>query len=164
MYGGASDVGICFIEFMDRVKLDTELALLCKELGATIEEGENKHLSQLEKELHNYFEKTLTVFSVPLHLTGTEFQKSAWRALTKIPYGKTWTYKQQAIYMGQLTAIRAMAASNGQNKHAIVIPCHRVIGSNGSLTGYAAGLLKKKWLLDFEMDKSLAPEFDLTWI
>jgi len=153
MYGGASDEGICFIEFIDRVNLEEELARLSKELNASIEHGEHPHLSKLERELNEYFDKKRRDFTVPLHLTGTTFQKAVWRSLLEIPFGKTWTYKQQAIHLGQLPAIRAIAASNGQNKHAILIPCHRVIGSNGSLTGYAAGLSKKEWLLKFEMDK-----------
>lgn len=159
MYGGATDQGVCFIEFIDRVKLDTELAHLSRELHAEIQPGEHSHLTQLEKELEEYFDRKRTHFNVALHLTGTDFQKSVWQMLREIPYGKTWSYKQQAIRMNQLSAIRAMAAANGQNKHAIVIPCHRVIGSDGKLTGYAAGLSKKKWLLDFEMERALkAPE------
>jgi len=153
MYGGADDQGICFIEFIDHIKADAGLARLCKELNAAILPGENEHLLKLEVELQEYFGKKRTAFSVPLHLTGTDFQKTVWKGLMEIPYGKTWTYKQQAIRLGNLPAIRAIAASNGQNKHAIVIPCHRVIGSNGKLTGYAAGLSKKEWLLKFEMDK-----------
>src|SRR5262245_47330522 len=136
MIGGASQHGVCFIEFIDRVKLDAELKRLCRELNAEIVQGENEHLLLLEKELSAYFQKEIKEFTVPLHLTGTDFQKSVWETLLEIPYGKTWSYKQQARKMDKLSAIRAMAAANGQNKHAIVIPCHRVVGSNGSLTGY----------------------------
>lgn len=153
MYGGASEKGVCFIEFIDAVKPDAKLERLCRELNASILPGENNHLMHLEEQLQEYFDKKRIGFTLPLHLTGTNFQKSVWNILTEIPYGKTWTYKQQAVRLGNLPAIRAIAASNGQNKHAIIIPCHRVIGSNGSLTGYAAGLRKKEWLLNFEMDK-----------
>lgn len=153
MHGGATDEGICFIEFIDRIKLDAELARLGKDLNATLEPGENQHLLQLETELAEYFDRKRKDFSVALHLTGTDFQRSVWHTLTGIPYGKTWTYKQQAIKMENLPAIRAIAACNGQNKHAIVIPCHRVIGSNGSLTGYAGGIAKKEWLLKFEREE-----------
>lgn len=153
MYAGATEQGICFVEFIDRIKLDKELARLSKELDAALEPGDNEHLQQLEQEMTDYFDKKITTFTVPLHLTGTDFQKSVWQSLMEIPYGKTWTYKQQAVRLEQLPAIRAIAATNGQNKHAIVIPCHRVIGSNGSLTGYAGGLDKKRWLLNFESDK-----------
>lgn len=163
MYGGATDEGICFIEFTDRMNLADELNRLSKELNAAIEPGEHPLLLQLENELHEYFEKKRQTFTVPLHLTGSAFQQSVWRSLLDIPYGKTWTYKQQALHLGQLSAIRAMAASNGQNKHAILIPCHRVIGSNGNLTGYAAGLAKKQWLLKLELDQvgqTLEMQFD----
>jgi AraC family transcriptional regulator of adaptative response/methylated-DNA-[protein]-cysteine methyltransferase len=154
MYGGSTSQGVSFIEFIDNAKLEGELTRLSKELNAIIQPGENEHLMKLEKELHEYFEKKRKQFTIPLHITGTDFQKSVWNLLTEIPYGKTWTYKQQALKLGNLPAIRAIAAANGQNKHAIVIPCHRVIGSNGSLTGYAAGLAKKNWLLKFEMDQA----------
>lgn len=154
MFGGATDQGICFIEFIDRIKLDKELQRLSRELAAPIETGEHPYLSLLEQELDSYFTQTLKLFTVPLHLTGTVFQRSVWQALCDIPYGETRTYKQQAVALNQLPAIRAVAAANGQNKHAIVIPCHRVVGSNGDLTGYAAGLHRKKWLLDFERDKT----------
>jgi AraC family transcriptional regulator of adaptative response/methylated-DNA-[protein]-cysteine methyltransferase len=154
IYSGATDIGVCFVEFIDRIHLDKELLRLSGELNASIEPGEHPHLSALEKELSEYFRQTRKEFSVPLHLTGTPFQRSVWQTLLEIPYGSTWSYKQQAVRMNQLPAIRAVAAANGQNKHAIVIPCHRVVGSNGQLTGYAAGLAKKKWLLAFEKDKT----------
>lgn len=150
MIGGATEQGVCFVEFTDRVHLEREMERLKAELDAAILPGENVHLLQLKKELDDYFDRKRTDFTVPLHMTGTPFQQSVWKALREIPYGKTWTYKQQAIHMGNLMGIRAIAAANGQNKHAIVIPCHRVIGSNGSLTGYAGGLPKKDWLLKFE--------------
>jgi AraC family transcriptional regulator of adaptative response/methylated-DNA-[protein]-cysteine methyltransferase len=150
MIGGATPEGICFIEFVDRIRLERELERLKQALKAEIAPGKNKHLTQLKKELNEYFSRKRTTFTVPLHLTGTAFQQSVWKALCEIPYGKTWTYKKQAIHMGNLMGIRAIAAANGQNKHAIVIPCHRVIGSNGSLTGYAGGLPKKDWLVQFE--------------
>src|SRR4051812_38176651 len=108
MYGGAIDEGLCFIEFIDRIHLDKELARLGKELSASMEPGEHPHLSVLEQQLDDYFNKIRTEFSVPLFLTGTEFQKSVWRTLIEIPYGKTWSYKQQAVRMGQLPAIRAV--------------------------------------------------------
>ena len=150
MTGGATAQGVCFIEFIDRIRLECELERLKKELKAELVPGENAHLIQLRKELGEYFDRKRTDFTVQLHFTGTAFQQSVWDALCKIPYGKTWTYKQQALHMENLPGIRAVAAANGQNKHAIVIPCHRVIGSNGSLTGYAGGLSKKEWLLRFE--------------
>lgn len=154
MHSGATDQGICFIEFIDRMHLDKELTRLGRELNAGLEPGKHAFLDLLEEQLNQYFAQTRTEFTLPLHLTGTAFQKSVWQTLLGIPYGTTWSYKQQAIQMNQPEAIRAVAAANGQNKHAIIIPCHRVVGSNGQLTGYAAGLSKKKWLLEFEKDKT----------
>ncbi|MDP6863396.1 MAG: methylated-DNA--[protein]-cysteine S-methyltransferase, partial [Acidimicrobiales bacterium] len=81
---------------------------------------------------------------------GTDFQQAAWQALAKIPYGETWTYKQQAEHLGRPRAVRAIGAANGKNPISIVLPCHRVIGTNGSLTGFAGGLEAKKYLLLFE--------------
>jgi methylated-DNA-[protein]-cysteine S-methyltransferase len=83
-------------------------------------------------------------------LVGTPFQLRVWQALLEIPYGRTWSYGQEAQYLGQPTATRAVAAANGQNKVSIVVPCHRVIGSNGTLTGYGGGLPRKQWLLALE--------------
>ena len=88
---------------------------------------------------------------------GTSFQNQVWQALCGIPYGSTKSYKQQAILLNNLPAIRAVAAANGANRIAIVIPCHRVIGENGHLTGYAGGLWRKKWLLDFEAGRQELP-------
>lgn len=154
MCGGTTEEGICFIEFTDRIRLEREMQRLSGELQGTLRPGEHPFLSQLENELHEYFNRQRKVFSVPLQLTGTDFQKSVWKALLEIPFGTTASYKQQAIKLNKLSAIRAVAAANGQNKHAILIPCHRVIGSNGKLVGYAGGLGKKEWLLDFEKDKT----------
>lgn len=150
MHAGATDAGICFVEFTDRIKLGEELTRLGKELNEVLESGTHAFLDQLEQQLTEYFNGERQNFTIPLHFTGTDFQKAVWKELMKIPFGKTITYKEQAIKMGNLSAIRAIAATNGQNKHAIVVPCHRVIGSNGNLTGYAAGLAKKEWLLRFE--------------
>jgi len=90
-----------------------------------------------------------------LHTPGTDFQKSVWKILQEIPYGETRSYKQQAIALGNPKAIRAVASANGHNRISIIIPCHRVIGSDGSLTGYGGGLHRKKWLLDFEKANSI---------
>ena len=85
-------------------------------------------------------------------MPGTDFQKSVWKILQTIPYGEKWSYQQQAIKLNKPKAIRAVANSNGHNRIAIIIPCHRVIGKDGHLTGYGGGLERKKWLLDFERD------------
>jgi len=150
MFAGATDEGICLLEFTDRRMLETEFKSLAKDLNATILQGEHKFFPQLQKELLEYFENKRKEFTVPLHLIGTPFQKEVWEELLRIPYGTTRSYKQQSIAIKKLDAIRAVASANGMNKIAIIVPCHRVIGEDGSLTGYGGGLWRKKWLLDLE--------------
>ena len=101
-------------------------------------------------QLKEYFKGNRQEFSLKLNPQGTEFQKRVWKALQDIPYGKTISYLQLSRQLGDIKAIRAVAAANGKNPLWVVIPCHRVIGSDGSLTGYAGGLDRKKWLLDHE--------------
>jgi len=92
---------------------------------------------------------------VPLHTPGTDFQQGVWRELQNIPYGTTRSYKAQAIALQKPEAIRAVAGANGMNRISIIVPCHRIIGEDGSLTGYGGGLWRKKWLLDFEKKHKL---------
>ncbi len=101
-------------------------------------------------QLKEYFEGKRKVFSLTLNPEGTEFQKKVWEALLNIPFGKTISYHELSKLLGDTKAIRAVAAANGKNPLWIVVPCHRVIGSDGSLTGYAGGLHRKKWLLEHE--------------
>ena len=101
-------------------------------------------------QLKEYFEGSRTTFQLDLNPEGTAFQKKVWQALQDIPYGKTVSYLELSKTLGDIKAIRAVAAANGKNPLWIVVPCHRVIGSDGSLTGYAGGLHRKKWLLDHE--------------
>ncbi len=101
-------------------------------------------------QLNEYFEGKRTHFDCKLNPKGTEFQQKVWKALLEIPYGKTRTYLEQSKILGDVKAIRAVASANGKNPLWIVIPCHRVIGTDGSLTGYAGGLWRKKWLLELE--------------
>lgn len=109
--------------------------------------------SELEKaaiQLQEYFEGKRTHFTFLLHPAGTEFQKKVWQELLNIPFGKTCSYLELSKKLGDVKAIRAVAAANGKNPLWIVVPCHRVIGADGSLTGYAGGLWRKKWLLEHE--------------
>lgn len=101
-------------------------------------------------ELSEYFKGTRKFFTVPLAPEGTLFQKKVWDVLLEIPYGKTISYSKQALHVGDLKSIRAVALANGQNPIAIIIPCHRVIGKDGSLVGYGGGLDNKIWLLRHE--------------
>ena len=111
---------------------------------------ENEQTQLLRQELDLYFQGRLKVFVTPLETIGTAFQQQVWNALLTIPYGETRSYKEQAQQLGNPKAIRAVAAANGQNKVSILIPCHRVIGSDGKLTGYAGGLNRKQSLLALE--------------
>ncbi|MDZ7877954.1 MAG: methylated-DNA--[protein]-cysteine S-methyltransferase [Saprospiraceae bacterium] len=115
------------------------------------ETNENAHNQLVVTQLTEYFKGTRTVFDVPFDLEGTPFQQRVWRALLTVPFGKTRSYMDISRALGDAKAIRAVGTANGSNKIAIIIPCHRVIGSDGSLTGYAGGLYRKKWLLDFEI-------------
>lgn len=101
-------------------------------------------------QLQEYFNGKRQNFSLPLNAEGTDFQKKVWDALVAIPFGKTTSYLELSRVLGDEKAIRAVASANGKNPLWIIVPCHRVIGSNGSLTGYAGGLWRKKWLLDHE--------------
>lgn len=146
----ATNQGICLLEFTDRKMLETELKSIAKLLNAIIIQGYNKYFETLEIELQEYFNGKRKEFSVPLHTPGTDFQNKVWAALQRIPYGQTKSYKEQAITIGNLESVRAVANANGMNRISILIPCHRVIGSNGQLTGYGGGLWRKKYLLELE--------------
>jgi AraC family transcriptional regulator, regulatory protein of adaptative response / methylated-DNA-[protein]-cysteine methyltransferase len=161
MLAGATSEGVCLLEFTNRIRLEKEFRELQRLLNATMQPGRNQHLDQLENELSEYFEGKRKSFSVSLHTPGNEFAQTVWKTLQEIPYGKTCSYKEQAEMMKSPKAIRAIASTNGRNRLAIVIPCHRVIGSDGNMTGYAAGIDKKKWLLKFERENSGVPEGSL---
>jgi methylated-DNA-[protein]-cysteine S-methyltransferase len=107
-------------------------------------------LQEAVTQLNDYFDRKRTHFDFKLNPNGTEFQQKVWKALLEIPYGKTRSYLQQSKIVGDVKAIRAVASANGKNPLWIVVPCHRVIGTDGSLTGYAGGLWRKKWLLEHE--------------
>lgn len=150
MFACANEDGIYLLEFTDRINLESEIKSLIKNLNAYIVPAENKHLVLLRKQLDEYFNGTRKIFELELITPGTTFQQQVWAQLKTIPFGSTRSYKQQSIALKNPEAIRAVAHANGMNRIAIVIPCHRVIGSNGDLTGYAGGISKKKWLLNHE--------------
>lgn len=149
----ATDTGICLLEFssqverVNRAKQDLE-----KCLNTELIKGENHHIEQAQFELAEYFDSKRQCFDVRLNPQGTAFQQVVWRVLLDIPYGETVSYLQQATLLNKASAVRAVANANGANKISIIIPCHRVIGSNGKLTGYGGGIERKRWLLDFERD------------
>jgi len=150
MIAGAVEEGICLLEFSDRKILSSEYRDLKKYLATEIEEGENIHTLNLKKQLAEYFHGVRKMFDIQLIIPGTIFQQMVWNELLSIPYGITRTYMEQAEALRKPESIRAVANANGMNRIAIIIPCHRVIGSDGSLTGYGGGLKRKKWLLDHE--------------
>lgn len=121
--------------------LDEELPVT-KKIPAT--------LKNAALQLTEYFDGKRNTFDFPLNPQGTDFQKKVWKALLEIPFGKTTSYQELSIKLGDVKAIRAVASANGKNPLWVVVPCHRVIGSDGSLTGYAGGLWRKKWLLEHE--------------
>ena len=150
MIACAAPEGICLLEFSDRKMLEREFRILSKAMNAAIVQGHNRHFPVLELQLREYFDGQRKSFDVPLVMPGSEFQNQVWIALRGIPYGETRTYQQQAAAIGQPDAIRAVANANGMNKISILVPCHRVIGTDGSLTGYGGGLWRKQWLLEME--------------
>lgn len=152
MFVCATEKGVCLLEFTNRKMLESEFKDLQKRLNAEILTGENEHTKQAKKEIAEYFDGKRTKFEVQLHMQGTEFQHTVWRMLQTISFGETVSYQQQAIIINKPKAVRAVANANGMNKISIIVPCHRVIGKNGALTGYGGGIERKKWLLDFEKE------------
>jgi AraC family transcriptional regulator, regulatory protein of adaptative response / methylated-DNA-[protein]-cysteine methyltransferase len=150
MLAGATDEGVCLLEFTDRRMLETQLRRIATRLNCAFLPGSNDALRLLEQELTEYFQGGRQDFTVPLVTPGSEFQQSVWQALRRIPYGTTRSYAEQARMIGTPSAVRAVARANGDNRIAIVIPCHRVIGADGRLTGYGGGLWRKEWLLHHE--------------
>jgi AraC family transcriptional regulator of adaptative response/methylated-DNA-[protein]-cysteine methyltransferase len=150
MIAGATVDGLCLLEFTDRRMLERELGQISRRLGARIVAGANEHIETAKRELREYFDGERRSFTVPLVTPGSEFQRAVWRQLLTVPYGETRSYSQQAVEIGRPRAVRAVAAANGQNRVAIIIPCHRIIGADGSLTGYGGGVARKRWLLELE--------------
>jgi len=150
MLACAVDEGICLLEFVDRPMLETQLKRIERVLKGKTMPGVSTHFEKLSIQLMEYFEGRRKEFSVPLVLDGTAFQEKTWKILLQIPYGSTRTYQQQAVLLGNKKAVRAAAKANGDNRIAIIVPCHRVVGSNGKLTGYGGGLWRKKYLLELE--------------
>jgi AraC family transcriptional regulator of adaptative response/methylated-DNA-[protein]-cysteine methyltransferase len=150
MLAGATEKGICLLEFADRRMLPTQLTRVKRLLKAALLPGTSPFFARVSEELDRYFAGALRTFTVPLDAAGTEFQQRVWAMLRTIPYGETRSYGEQARLIGMPDAVRAVARANGDNRIAILIPCHRVVGSNGSLTGYGGGLWRKRWLLEME--------------
>ncbi len=150
MYAGASEKGLCFLEFVDRKMIDGQIEQLQKQMKASFVAGKSKLLDRVEQQVNEYFTGDRRAFDLALDVQGTDFQKQAWEALLKIPYGETRSYQQQADRIGKPRAVRAIASANAKNHIAIVIPCHRVIAKDGGLAGFGGGIWRKKFLLDLE--------------
>lgn len=150
MFICATEEGVCLLEFVDRRMLETEFSDLQRLLNAHIIAGENRHIKQAVGELAEYFAGQRKTFSLDLHMPGTSFQQQVWNCLREIPYGETCSYQQQAEKIQKPKAVRAVAAANGFNRIAVVIPCHRVMGKGGKLTGYGGGIERKQWLIEHE--------------
>jgi AraC family transcriptional regulator of adaptative response/methylated-DNA-[protein]-cysteine methyltransferase len=143
------DEALYLLEFMTRRGLEREVERLRKR-GFAIIPGEALPLQLIEYELYDYFEGNLTNLQTPCRVFGSEFQQQVWNALCQIPYGETRSYREQALSLNKPTAYRAVANANGANQLAIIIPCHRIISSDGSLGGYGGGIAVKQWLLEHE--------------
>ncbi len=150
MVAGATESGICLLEFADRRMLPTQIKRIHERLNCVFVPGENDMLTQLRRELESYFAGELRDFRVTHAPSGTPFQEAVWSELRRIPYGATISYAELAVRIGRPSAVRAVARANGDNRIAIMVPCHRVVGSNGKLTGYGGGLWRKQRLLDLE--------------
>lgn len=150
MFVCASERGVCLLEFVDRRMLETEFSDLQRLLNARIIAGQNEHIRQAENEIAEYFAGKRLRFTLALDTPGSEFQRRVWQALAEIPCGESTHYQALAETLNKPTAARAVAAANGANRIAIVIPCHRVIGKDGSMTGYGGGVARKRWLLEHE--------------
>lgn len=166
MLAGATDEGVCLLEFIDRRALPGELRELDRRLGHGAERerrdlarevagfdaaSADQHLDRLSDELSAYFGGLITRFTFPLVPVGTPFERAVWDELLRIPHGRTTSYGSIARTLGRPGASRAVGRANGRNRIAIVIPCHRVIDSTGSLHGYGGGLWRKRYLLELEM-------------
>jgi len=146
----SDESALYLLEFVDRRGLEREIERLRLKLKVAIVPGKTNPILSIEKELKAYFSGELKKFITPIHFLGSDFQKQVWQQLLLIPYGETRTYTDQAISIQKPSACRAVANANGANQLAIVIPCHRIIQSNGDLGGYAGGITRKQWLIDHE--------------
>ena len=149
MVAGATDEGVCLLEFADRPVLPTQLKRVGEQVGR-LAPGGHPHLDRLAAGLAEYFAGSRRDFDLPLVLSGTGFQERVWRRLLEIPYGRTISYDELARRAGSPGGSRAAGRANGDNRIAIVVPCHRVIRANGDLGGYGGGLSRKRRLLNLE--------------
>ena len=150
MIAAANNDGLCLFDFEYRKMMPGIQKRISSFLQDEFAEGQHPLFEQLQVQFDEYLSGNRQVFNLPIVMTGTAFQNKVWNELLNIPYGATRSYMQQSKVLGDEKAIRAVARANGENCFAVIVPCHRVVGTNGSLTGYAGGLKNKKWLLEHE--------------
>jgi AraC family transcriptional regulator of adaptative response/methylated-DNA-[protein]-cysteine methyltransferase len=150
----ANEDGLCLLEFVDRRMLETQLLRIRRRFQSAIvpDTGSHPHLHRIADELARYFRRELAVFTTPLSMRGSDFQLRVWNRLLKIPFGQILSYREMARDLTLRNAQRAVGRANGDNPLAIIVPCHRVIRSDGTLCGYGGGLWRKKWLLEHEQN------------
>lgn len=146
----ADEDALYLLEFVDRRGLEREVERLRVKTKSAIIPGITPPICSIEKELESYFDGDLTEFKTSLYLSGSVFQQRVWEQLKKVPYGETCSYSDIAKKIGNRSAFRAVARANGANQIAIVVPCHRVINTNGDLCGYGGGMVRKQWLINHE--------------
>ena len=153
MIAGATDRGLCLLEFTDRRMLEHQIVTLRKRFKTALAPGEHRYLTQTAKELDEYFRGERQRFDVPINAPGSPFEERVWRALLQIPFGETRSYEDIARAVGSPKGVRAVGRANGLNRVAIVIPCHRVVNKSGELGGYGGGLWRKRRLLHLEQTR-----------
>ncbi|HJU88962.1 MAG TPA: methylated-DNA--[protein]-cysteine S-methyltransferase [Gemmatimonadaceae bacterium] len=150
MLAGATADHLMCLEYADTRRPEAQLSRLSKALGCVIEHGETPIIALVRQQLDEYFRREREEFEIPLDTPGSEFQQRVWSELRRIPWGETRSYGDIAKAIGDSSAAREVGRANGENRIAIVIPCHRVIGADGKLVGYGGGLWRKRKLLDIE--------------
>ncbi|WP_323733421.1 methylated-DNA--[protein]-cysteine S-methyltransferase [Candidatus Bandiella euplotis] len=148
MFAVANKESLYLLDFVDRLGLKHRMEMICADVQVV--SGGNPVTAYIRKEMKDYFQGHLRKFQAPLYMHGTEFQKMVWSELMKVPYGDTRSYLEQARAISKPTSFRAVANANAANNICIIIPCHRIINSNGELGGYGGGVVRKQWLLDHE--------------
>lgn len=150
MVAMADNSALWLLEFRDRKNINSVLENIRNKYSVEFEKGENSILSNAEKELDSYFAGMISDFKTPIQIFGTDFQKSVWQELLRINFGETKSYSDIARSISKPSAYRAVANANASNHIAIIVPCHRVIGVDQSLAGYAGGIERKRWLIEHE--------------
>ena len=150
MLAAATNKGICLLDFTDEATIEVSIKRVCQALDTKIILGTSPLLEKLSSQLKEYFLKQRKQFTVPIVYTGTEFQNKVWQQLYKVPYAQTQSYQQLAKAIAKPKSTRAVAKANADNRILLILPCHRIIGSNQSLTGYRGGIWRKEYLLNLE--------------